>query len=958
MSYEIRYSGYATEPSDYECPDGQLASSLNLLCEDGRLKPLFQPETRCTLQEGMRVVFIHETASYKHYLISDSSGDMLYWTDSDKAAGGVFLRTEKMMPVYCMRDLWDGVVKIGAVGNTLVVLDHGGLHYLLWKNDNADYRYLGQKPPEVTLQFSLSDCYPASYDRDTIETTDADKTYYSAWRTMGYGANDTCTVSSEKSHVTFKEERQSDITQSVWALINQTNSLIAKAGHFYAPFFVRYAYRLYDGSLFMQSAPVFMPVAMPASYFVEVANVTSYNPEGTIYEIYDKINVKEEGETSTTDFKITHLTFRYRPANVALTFRATGSISYLKKNWSDIVKSIDVFVSLPLTREDADEKIKTASIAGKAFLLAGGNLRRKSYPWSVAGDLNIRSNVICDIPMLSDEAYLDKIKNNGNFYKIASLDLDGSGLNDGSEFTELPVDESVLPVLATQETLDDDYKSRNILMPASGSDGRCISYLYPYNSRLNVSGIKEKLFGGFGLFGLVPSATDIDPAQDVIVTAIVVFVDTDEGEKAVAVTVGSETVAGRFLDNCPLFYPDNRAVRMVIRYKYSSLFGDDSTHTAVLPMEPCPLLNGAFTQGGIFKNSSYNFTPYEGPDFDAYSLEASPPVVSVENKVYTSQVNNPFLFPAASITTIGTGTVLGICSAAKALSQGQFGQFPLYAFTTEGVWAMEVSSNGTYSARQPITRDVCISPDSITQLDSEVLFATDRGIMLVSGSSTVCLSDAIFGETPFDALSLPHIDVLHGELGHGIGDCFQPKPFLGFLSGCRMLYDYVRQRVIVFNPSTDNGVQSYAYAYVYSIKSKQWGMLRSALSSGVNSYPDALAMTHDNRLVSFSGTDEEVCQGLYLTRPLKLGLPDTLKSVSSVVQRGFFGRGEVTTVLYGSRDLRTWHLVWSSRDHALRGFGGTPYKYFRLASSVTLSDGCSVSGASVLFAPRYDRKLR
>ena len=60
-------------------------------------------------------------------------------------------------------------------------------------------------------------------------------------------------------------------------------------------------------------------------------------------------------------------------------------------------------------------------------------------------------------------------------------------------------------------------------------------------------------------------------------------------------------------------------------------------------------------------------------------------IIDLPNKIYTSEINNPFHFPVLGINTIGTGTILGISSAVKALSEGQFGQFPLYAFTSEGV---------------------------------------------------------------------------------------------------------------------------------------------------------------------------------------------------------------------------------------------------------------------------------
>lgn len=40
-----------------------------------------------------------------------------------------------------------------SVGNTLVAFAEDGMHYFLWKNGN--YKYLGQKPPEPLLVFSL-----------------------------------------------------------------------------------------------------------------------------------------------------------------------------------------------------------------------------------------------------------------------------------------------------------------------------------------------------------------------------------------------------------------------------------------------------------------------------------------------------------------------------------------------------------------------------------------------------------------------------------------------------------------------------------------------------------------------------------------------------------------------------------------------------------------------------------
>ena len=64
------------------------------------------------------------------------------------------------------------------------------------------------------------------------------------------------------------------------------------------------------------------------------------------------------------------------------------------------------------------------------------------------------------------------------------------------------------------------------------------------------------------------------------------------------------------------------------------------------------------------------------------------------------------------------------------------------------------------------------------------------------------------------------------------------------------------------------------------------------------------------------------------------------------------------TALYGSRDLVNWHLVWSSKDHYLRGFRGSPYKYFRIAGVATLNADENIFGASVQFTPRQNNQPR
>ena len=72
----------------------------------------------------------------------------------------------------------------------------------------------------------------------------------------------------------------------------------------------------------------------------------------------------------------------------------------------------------------------------------------------------------------------------------------------------------------------------------------------------------------------------------------------------------------------------------------------------------------------------------------------------------------------------------------------------------------------------------------------------------------------------------------------------------------------------------------------------------------------------------------------------------------------YFRRDHVSQILYGSRDLFNWHIVWSSTDKYLRGFRVTPYKYFRLVLICKLDKAECIDGCTAQFMLRLINKPR
>lgn len=893
MIKEIKYGGFTASPSDYESPDGELAALIGLVPDEGNLKPIMPPNELFKLEGGKVIRFVHETSAFRHYIILDPATNIVSWTDDGTASTQLYNFTKSRT-----------IHNINAIGNTIVILADNGMHYFLWKSVSEGYLYLGTHMPECPISFGL---------QGSVEKTD----------------KFSVSVSVPQSQEELTEEQQDVVTNPILAKVNKfIAEKSVNAGRFMYPFFVRYAYRLYDGSLTMHSSPILMPCCTSGCPLAPFKTLTVNS--GTIKSINDIVIIAAFHEL---DYAV----------------KNSSKLDELKK-WKDIVQSIDIFISKPIYTYDQNGKIKdlAAHGVGSSTICKHVNqhhsIDKNRYPakYAVRDMVRMFYNTYPDedrtlylglgLPYKSDEQIEADLRSTSQFYYLQSIKLEDLK----TERTKVPIETDYLQSLVAREVMTDDYDSHDRLAP---------TYSFGYNAKLNITGIRKKLYSNYETGDMVCYSDAQIEAELFNESAylkpnhnyMLYFFIKQEGKEIVV--EGNSSALAIDHEFFYLYYPNTNAYKVVINDVTANTYKE-------YILERHGFLNGAYYFGG------FRFFAKKGKEVSSV-VATSNNEIYLPNKIYTSEVNNPFYFPVLGINTVGTGTILGISTAAKALSQGQFGQFPLYAFTTEGVWALEVSSTGGYSAKQPITRDVCINADSITQLDSAVLFATDRGIMLISGSNSQCISDTLDYSQVFSIDSLPQADKLVTMAGFKAED-FAYVPFRDYLLGCRMIYAYTQQRVIVYNPA-------HSYAYVYSLKTKTWGMMQSSVADNVPSYPEALAMLKDGTLVDFctdaaQQQDEDGhlqgIKGLLITRPLKLDAPDLLKTIDTAIQRGNFRKGSIKSALYGSRDLQNWSLIWTSQDHYLRGFRGTPYKYFRFALLCDMQPDESLFGATIQYTPR------
>lgn len=882
MNKEINYTGFTTVPSDYLAPDGSLALSLNLLNESGALQPVLPPTVQFTLPTSFRtksyiLLLRHQAANETYYIIAceetslivpigkkPKSTTTLYYISKSEIDS-----MEQPAPQLEESHLHqittvEGRITLHAIVGNVIALSGPELplFYLLWR-DNS-YYHLPQLPTFVPLEFSM-------------QGKTSNQRNFSAVFTRYKLSDSSSALNTEYS-----------IHSATDAFIGAINTIIKTAREkslFTEPFFLRYALRLFDGSYIQVSEPLLL-----------IPSTAIGQGEGLSATPVDKPyhgNPKEDYWTIEFSTDVVSAALHYK-----VTQQAADAAQSIIDLWGDLVTAVDIFVSAPIYRLNLD---KNVSVFGTT-----------KYYGENADETVVSLMLVCQ----PNEDFATDIKSAATFYRYASLDLLKIASSPYYD-QKLISDDKDLNSLVARSTLSTTTSINNMLTPGA---------IFSYNNRLTIADITTSpgpLVPLSTLFPttIYPSRTSSDSwytyadafwevysqrqgswyirrcvapleCTDKIPSWLFVtdsnakylrlviplnkfkpqdFNHTLTSAKAAASSSGASTSDDDILIRIP--DPNNPGLTIQIK--------PTTDYEIILPLTPHDFLSGAFwlNEDSILEPSELPETTVEMhnqlADIRENLATASLPNPSL---LYTSEAGNPFAFPVTSATTVGNGQVLALSSAAKALSQGQFGQFPLYAFTTEGVWALQLADDGRFIARQPITRDVCLSSEGIAQLDSSVVFTTARGIMQLVGSQTQCISTPINANIPFQPATLPAIEKVLSLTRFSTKHISIPS-FAEFIQSARIVYDYPRQHLHFFIPGQPSHL-------VLSLLSSQWGMATTPLSYTVNSYPDAVAVNSVGNVLDFSTPDTQLVNAMMLTRPFHLDAPDVLKTVDTVIQRG------------------------------------------------------------------------
>lgn len=942
--------GMSNVPSDIICDDNTSEVEVNMIYRNGEHRPIQNEKVMFHGQSLFPVLFVHKHNGYVHYIVKH--GSRLMWYQASEGENAGFTVPEGYAEGYSMPadlpDVGDNI-QILAIGNTVIMNDGSGIRYLLWKPAAKSYKYLGERipDPQIEVGIYLRSIFPSDTD-DYYQTND---------------------ILHEDGHI-MDTTSWTNLAKGAYAALKKK---VAKLGAFINPFALRYAVKMYDGEYTNISVPIFLFPCLNGNFGVFQANYSGHDGQ-TIHLLFREAYLCYKQLTDYTEWEDIVSGVAFFASREVDLWDTSGEANFHSDQQTfqgsnpDSDRTDYRGVEIKNIVLGALESMEPLSLTQKFYTLqdfdnrAMGEFSLPLYTYSkfrgvrypeqnltTFKEWNRDDFVMYPFSRKSQKTLIGELEGTSIFYKIYTGELAAN-----TSWKAMDILPQVLENLETQTILDDDYFS-NCTKKATG--------ISVYNKRLHLTGVSRGYYQGaaqymgYGtgkkvsngsivmiynnqdsLLGDYASIDDLYYKKTYKRFFVYFYIHTASGDRAVKRVLTTSECIGNYF-----FYPDPRAYKVEV-------YTDFETDTPLVykykvinfSLKPAEYLNGAYHIGEIIQN----YLKADWIDVDSLP-EESTEMEYLPGQLWVSETNNPWAFKAAGNVTVGNEDILAVSSITTALSQGQFGSFPLVCFCTDGVWALALNTEGYYNSVSPMSREVCNNIEGIVQTDSLIFFPSEKGLMVINGSQISCASQHLSGKNA-DTLGLPYGDTIVHGISFNLHD---------FLKDCITGYDYRDQLLWIMQENCN-------YMYVYSIADgtfaiKKWD--NTSWARVVNNYPDTLLQDTEGKLYTLlnrndinteSDTGTVSYNTLLVSRPMKWENSTALKSLMRL-KLMFLQRcsKEAHLTIYASNDCKCWVRVTS--------LGGRGYKFWKFRISFPkMSATDTLSGAIIQTQERYTWRPR
>ena len=944
--------------------EGECMELVNMRVNNGSLQPVALPDVFASFQQRYTAVYIHSIANVYFFITEGDARVHLYDNDFRPLSTALMISGSPLLSLDAI-----GILRVEFVGNIACLFTAEKLLYAIY--DAGRYKWLGEAPAIPKLSFTT---------KSIAHEINTDNEYY---------------PTSLNSSIS-PETRWENCSKGYF---DEALSKLNTQGYFVDRALFRYAFRLFDGS-YICASPI---------YYVEDKNEVDglYRDRGNFYSHSlsatpgtsnaSKYSVKVQG------FKPE---FLFDGLNIA--------------SWENIIVSLDVFTSGSILGHKVLNSSEVVSSRGDNVYTSSsvGYERYAFKPYSEIW----REVAECSIFYKVAEYKLDGSLSDyeSDVSAVALSQCDTMPLDCGS-LRMVSADYSYvfngrLHLAALREKHYSGYGS-DCFLPASLSAKSTSAKVYTELKTESGSVVVKKVHNNFllgessGNYYITPFV--LYPDSRARSMTFVIFLNSKYYRKTFNLTPHKMLDASYYL-NCKvgnlslsvdISGSSATAVRILSQDNVYSFFAYEkgeyklvySDTTGWMYGDRCFAAPGAtaanssyptiFWQGEV-KNGDVTIVKIVQSQSDdpigalcditvdsTWDILDSEPLIEENNisdvrsnVMRVSSVDNPFSFPVAQTYKPSNGTIYALCSNTVALSQGQFGQHPLYLFCSDGIWVMSVDTSGTvaYTAAYPLSREVCNNPSSVRGIDSGVVFISDKGLMLVQGSNVRNLSAAMLSE--HNSMK----DIASGAIFKKISaiasldNMFVNDNFLIYLSGALLGYNYLRNEIVVTN-------KGYSYSYIFSLESGEWYKISITFDFIGKSYPYFLGLTLENGVSSlyrFYDKREADTPVLLFSRPLLWGgkfFKRVLQSMLHAVIKPAKGNNlfnGLACYLLCSNDGVNYKLVTGSEireEHNDIHFPYMPtasHRYFVIALVGNLSTTSKITAVEMFVDSAWNNRIR
>ena len=776
-----------------------------------------------------------------------------------------------------------------SLNNVLVVTTNQNVYYFKWDDNTLTYLELTQNiKPQVYFGYEHVDEFTVP-PVDTTETEDLFQTQAELF--------DAILVAKYKM-------RQKGLYCHAYAVM-------------------QWAYRMWDGSYIMHSQPYLLRLSDEEAYYTKL--IDEVTPTNEVYSctlrcgkpiFYMKDVTGLEADLRKYKGLITHFCV-FMSQDVSQYLFEVNETSfgeesgYDKFAFSNNTESLDQLMKMYPLYLCKDVKLDDVLDQDWGVTKFEINVNESLNKLNYDGDGGESIDTVEKIPVRHNTYSWKKFGRwMGNIFRRQEYDKPQFWFEteDAEQTTETTDNTGSFILQAQPELPIDDFSYHKLIAQANP---------YIYNAKLHLGDINTRFWGGddYSKWLYTESTIMTNAAISGYTFYREITIETDRGTRYVVesfnpwyyhLTAGGLNRYIIFYNNV-ISYPDTRATRIRLAYLNSGVYRELADFT----LESHKMYNFAYCiTNREFLSDDTGYLSYSNDGVYIDLLDATHnPVTTLftdnrfyysHNRIQVSRTGNVLYNPSKYSYQIGNTAVEILCFASQStpVSAGQFGQYPLTVFTSQGTFLLQQGNGDViYSAAIPLNNEV-VFKNSICELGGAIVYASSDGIKLLSGNKLAHLSRDVEG-SPSDKLTADanYINFITDPNGHLVFlfPYLSAEDFLYYLDeNVRICYDKMNKELIITNRDlfTDEGREyQVPYSYVYNLQYKTWHkitdswhqfLLINSVWYGARNYRPGYPT--DQGLYNMSSEVSVLQDCLIQSRPMKWGTYD-FKKPKAVVQR-------------------------------------------------------------------------